>query len=130
MSRRVVRIALAVAAPVLAVLVLRAFFGDVSRVASGSMEPTLHGDPERGEFVLVRYAADPAPERFDLVVLRRPGEAAPYIKRVVGLPGDTVRYTKEKRLYVNGELVAEKLVGDDFDDHASFFRREPSKLAG
>lgn len=89
--RRLVRLALAVAAPVLALLVLRAFFCDVYRVDSGSMEPTLHGDPTDGEFVLVRYASHPEPERFDLVVLRRPGQRAPYIKRVVGLPGERVQ---------------------------------------
>lgn len=48
------------------------------------------------------------------MVFRYPSEPnINYIKRVVGLPGDTVRYTKEKRLYVNGELVAEKLVGEE-----------------
>lgn len=91
MSRRLVRTALALAAPILALLVLRAFFCDVYRVDSGSMEPTLHGDPEDGEFVLVRYASTPTPERFDLVVLRREGVRAPFIKRVVGLPGERVQ---------------------------------------
>lgn len=91
MSRRLVRIALALAAPILALLVLRAFYCDVYRVDSGSMEPTLHGDPEEGELVLVRYAGDPRPERFDLVVLRREGARAPFIKRVVGLPGERVQ---------------------------------------
>jgi signal peptidase I len=30
---------------------------------------------------------------------------------VVGLPGDTVRYTADKRLFVNGESIAEQMVG-------------------
>ncbi len=36
-----------------------------------------------------------------------------YIKRVVGLPGDVVRYTNDKRLFVNGQPVAEQLVGSE-----------------
>jgi len=101
MSRRLVRTALALAAPVLALLVLKVFFCDVYRVDSGSMEPTLHGDPEEGELVLVRYASAPRPERFDLVVLRREGVRAPFIKRVVGLPGERIQLL-DGDLLVNG----------------------------
>jgi len=32
-----------------------------------------------------------------------------YIKRVIGMPGDTIRY-EDKRLFVNGELISEELV--------------------
>ena len=39
-----------------------------------------------------------------------PHEDSYYIKRVIGLPGDTVRY-EEQRLYINGELVPQQPMG-------------------
>ena len=40
-----------------------------------------------------------------------PHEDKYYIKRVIGLPGDIVRY-EEKRLYINGEIVSEEFERD------------------
>nr|BFE94520.1 hypothetical protein GCM10020185_50560 [Pseudomonas brassicacearum subsp. brassicacearum] len=56
------------------------------------------GDPQRGDVMVFRFPSDPNVN---------------YIKRVVGLPGDTVRYTADKRLFVNGESVAEQLLGSE-----------------
>jgi signal peptidase I len=47
------------------------------------------GEPERGDVVVFRYPVDPKVN---------------FIKRLVGLPGDTVSY-RDKQLFVNGELV-------------------------
>ncbi|QLF94503.1 signal peptidase I [Pseudomonas sp. ABC1] len=111
--------------PVLAiVLVLRSFLVEPFQIPSGSMIPTL----EVGDFILVNKFAygirlpvvdtkvievsDPA--RGDVMVFRYPVDpSVNYIKRVVGLPGDVVRYTSDKRLYVNDQLVAETLVGEE-----------------
>ena len=79
------------------------FFG-VYIVDSHSMEPTIHGDPQTGERVLVRYGGG-MPERFDLVVVRVPGEAVPRIKRVGGLPREKVRI-EQGDLLINGERTA------------------------
>jgi signal peptidase I len=70
----------------------------VYRVDSGSMEPFLHGDAEHGERVLVRYARRPELERFDTLVILLPGASEPVVKRVVGLPGESVQL-------VGGDLV-------------------------
>jgi signal peptidase I len=85
------RIARAVLAALLAltlvVILLRTFVFGLYRVESGSMEPTVHGSPER---LLVRYRDDWLPRRFDLVVLLLEGERDPALKRVAGLPGESV----------------------------------------
>lgn len=91
MRKWFIRLAWGAAIGVCAWFVFQAFVADVYRVESGSMEPVLHG-PEGdrpGESVLVVYGVDD-PRRFDLVVLRRPDEDEPFVKRIVGLPGETV----------------------------------------
>lgn len=99
----------------LIVLILRAFLVEPFRIPSGSMIPTLLV----GDFILVNKfgygirlpvinrkiieIGDPA--RGDVVVFRYPEDpSTPFIKRVVGLPGDQISY-KQKRLWVNGEQV-------------------------
>lgn len=111
--------------PVLAiVLVLRSFLVEPFQIPSGSMRPTL----EVGDFILVNKFAYGIrlpvldtkiiqvedPQRGDVMVFRYPSDPnINYIKRVVGLPGDQIRYTKDKHLYVNNQQVAQQLVGEE-----------------
>ena len=82
---------------VLAVLA-RLFLLESLVVASGSMEPLLHGDPARGDQLLVvrRWWQLFSPERYDLVVFERPGEEARaeervVVKRVAAVGGESIR---------------------------------------
>ena len=111
--------------PVLAiVLVLRSFLIEPFQIPSGSMIPTL----EVGDFILVNKFAYGIrlpvvdtkiievsdPKRGDVMVFRYPIDPnINYIKRVIGLPGDVVRYSSDKRLFVNGTPVAETLIGEE-----------------
>ena len=98
------------------VLLLRSFLVEPFRIPSGSMIPTLLV----GDFILVNKFAFGIrlpvlnrkiidigqPARGDVVVFRYPLDpSTPFIKRIVGLPGDTVRY-QDKILYINGEQVS------------------------
>lgn len=84
------RAAWTVAVALLAILVLKTFVCDVKHVESSSMEPTIFGSPTDGESVLVLYGSF-APERFDCVVIQREGETIPIVKRVGGLPTESVQ---------------------------------------
>lgn len=107
--------------PVLAVvLVLRSFLIEPFQIPSGSMLPTL----EVGDFILVnKYAYGlrlPVagtkvveigdPQRGDVMVFRYPEDGVTnYIKRVIGLPGDRIRY-RNKQLFINDEPVPRDFV--------------------
>ena len=97
------RVGLTLALGALGVFALRAFVGDVYAVRSGSMEPCLHGGQD-GEWVLVRFGLGRDPKRFDLVVFERPGEPAPIVKRVLGLPGESLQLV-EGDLWIDGRRL-------------------------
>ena len=50
-------------------------------------------------------------ERFDVIVFQRP-DGTTYIKRVIGLPGETVSY-REGQLYINDEKVSEDFLKEN-----------------
>ena len=113
--------------PVLAVvLILRSFLVEPFQIPSGSMKPTL----EVGDFILVNKFAYGVrlpvvdtkvievgdPQRGDVMVFRYPNDPRiNYIKRVVGLPGDHIRYD-DKQLFINGDKVQTELVETVADD--------------
>jgi len=77
---------------VVAFLVFRWQVVEVFHIPSPSMEPMLVGHPESGDKVLVNKLAFRVtePRRWQVVVFERPGDAEPYVKRLVGLPGERV----------------------------------------
>jgi signal peptidase I len=108
----------------LIVLVLRSFLFEPYQIPSPSMVPTL----EVGDFILVnKYAygirlpvlgteivSVGTPQRGDVMVFIPPHEPRYFIKRVIGVPGDQIRY-QDKVLYINGERVPQTFV-DQFAD--------------
>jgi signal peptidase I len=52
------------------------------------------------------------PERGDIVIVTPPGQRSDYIKRVIGLPGDTVRMI-DGRLIINDQLVRRETLAPD-----------------
>lgn len=85
------------------VAVIRLFLFTPIVVDGVSMMPTLtHGD--RMIVNKIGYTIG-KPDRFDVIVFHAP-EQKDYIKRVIGLPGDTVEYVDDT-LYINGEPYEE-----------------------
>ncbi|HUF25375.1 MAG TPA: signal peptidase I [Gemmatimonadaceae bacterium] len=122
-------------------LVIRAFFVEAFKIPSGSMERTLLV----GDFLLVNklvYGAQvpftshhlPAlrpPTRGDVVVFQFPVDPSKnYVKRLVGLPGDTLAMHNGV-LYLNGASQAESYVlrtEPDADPSADDFRWQRNHL--
>lgn len=82
------------------------------RVESISMQPTLYA----GDFIIVNKLAYKlgSPGRGDIVIFHYPPnpDIEPYIKRVVGLPGETVR-VHAGRVYINDVPLNEPYVAAD-----------------
>ncbi|MBI3361013.1 MAG: signal peptidase I [Chloroflexi bacterium] len=81
------------------------------RIQGASMEPTLHS----GQFVITNKVAYKIgqPRRGDIIVFIAPRTAQEedYIKRIIGLPGETVR-VEARKVYVNGQMIEEPYIAD------------------
>ena len=105
---------------VVVLLLVTRFLITIFIVDGESMEPNLHdkeavllqinsynnSDPIRGDVVVVRYPGDPDNKK--------------YVKRVIGLPGETIEL-KNGKVYVDGKLVDEKYLSYSV-------KSEPSKV--
>lgn len=83
--------------------VVRQFLISPVTVKGESMEPTYH-DNDR-----IMIWKPGSIDRDDVIVFQSPVEDDHYIKRVIGLPGDTVKVENEK-LYVNDKEVKETYI--------------------
>ncbi|MFC6311086.1 signal peptidase I [Paraburkholderia dipogonis] len=119
---------------ILVVFVVRSFVVEPFKIPSGSMVPTLLV----GDFILVnkfdygirlpitntKITEGRPLQRGDVVVFRYPkDESVDYIKRVIGLPGDTVAY-QDKQLTINGKPVPETPLPDYLDDERMGYAKQ------
>jgi signal peptidase I len=75
------------------------------QVVGNSMVPTYHN----GSIKLVNrnsYSRTP-PKRGDVVAIRLPGTKVMELKRIIGLPGETVRVDRKGNVHINGEPLEE-----------------------
>ena len=82
------------------------FLGRPFTVSGASMYPTLHN----GDRMVLSKVGDI--HRFDVVILKAPDENVEYIKRVIGMPGDTVEM-KSGLLYINGKKVDQPFINTE-----------------
>ncbi len=115
---------------ILLVWVIRSFIVQPYRVPTGSLEPTV----SPGDFIIVnqfayglrmpvfhtKFLSIGEPKRGDLVVFYWPPDPQLiFIKRMIGLPGDLIRY-QDKVLYIDGRKISQSFVKPAYD-------REPDR---
>jgi signal peptidase I len=100
----------------LIVLLIHTFIGEQIKVRGSSMENTLHnGNRLFLEKLTYRFGE---PKRFDIIVFKpqNSGKDVYYIKRIIGLPNETVQIIGEQ-IYIDGEVLEEPY-GNDPIEHA------------
>ena len=105
--------------PLVIIFILRTFLYEPYQIPTGSMEPQL----KKGDFLLVNKFAYGLkvqrvgmprflvkdPQYGDPVVIIPKHNPVPYIKRLIGMPGDVIRIIN-KQIYINGELLERKFI--------------------
>ena len=119
---RVIKIAREFFPILLLVFVIRTFLIEPFKIPSGSMMPTLIA----GDFIAVNKFAyglrlpvfnkliykTGSPQRGDVFVFHYPKDPSiDYIKRVIGVPGDTIRY-ESKKLFINNQELSQSYLGE------------------
>ena len=125
---------------IISVFFLRSFLVEPFKIPSGSMIPTLLV----GDLILVnkfhyglrfpvlntKITEGEKPQRGDVMVFRYPPKPSlDYIKRVVGLPGDTVAYLN-KRLTINGKTIETQSVPEFFDEDSMRYFKQYQEALG
>lgn len=105
-------------------IMVNSFFGKTT-ISGHSMSNTLTNN----EKVLINSMAYTfhGPERFDLIIfeLDKADTTTKYVKRVIGLPGETIQI-KEGRIYIDNKVLENDVITDTI--HNAGLAAEPIKL--
>ena len=117
---------------VFVVIPVKSSLADWNWVPTGSMNPTiLEGDliyvnkiayDLRIPLTMHRLAKWSDPKRGDIVICFSPEDGVRLVKRVIGLPGDTIEM-KNNTLFLNGEPVGYTKIGRNYTELLSGKRR-------
>lgn len=81
------------------------YVGQRTEVIGSSMVPTLEdGNQLITDKITYRFRE---PERFDIIVFPHGPAKEYYIKRIIGMPGETVNIDEDGTIYINGEVLEE-----------------------
>ncbi|MEG2520190.1 MAG: signal peptidase I [Christensenellaceae bacterium] len=98
---------LSIAIAVAVALFIRAFVFEIILVDGESMQPTLYTNERVATEKVSRYFD--LPERTNIIIVKYPDMAGTYVKRVIGLPGETVE-VKDSTVYINGAPLTEDYI--------------------
>lgn len=102
---------IAIGIAVAVAFLVRAFLFEIILVDGPSMQPTLHTDERLAVEKVTRYGG--LPERGDIIIVHYPdGTDRNYVKRTIGLPGETVEI-KNSVVYINGEALSEDYISPE-----------------
>lgn len=91
------------------------YVGQRTKVSGSSME-TMFSDGDNLIVDKISYRFED-PERFDIIVFPfRYAENTYYIKRIIGLPGETVFIDEKGNIYIDGELLEENYGRERIED--------------
>lgn len=122
----------------LLVLIIRSFLFSPYVVPTGSLEPTVLP----GDFVVAnkfayglrlplshyKFIAIGEPHTGDIVLFQfPPNPRIDYIKRAIGVPGDTISYI-DKVIYINGQKMEQTFVADSFEENNDGQNSRPVKV--
>lgn len=100
----------AIVIAVIIAIIIKAFVFDTTYVKGYSMYSTLH-EGDRLFTNKIGYQFN-SPKREDIVIFKAPDDPSKdYIKRVIGISGDTVEI-REGRVFLNGNILNENYLGD------------------
>lgn len=107
---------LPVAIAIVLAIIIRFFIGGATTVSGTSMEPTLNN----GDFLLVSKIPTYFKKyhRGDILIIDSPDLDEYYVKRLIGLPGETVEI-KDGKVYINGKWMKEYYTSEDTASYAN-----------
>lgn len=101
----------AIVIAVVAAFLIRAFLFEIIMVDGPSMQPTLHTDERLAVEKVTRYGG--LPQRGEIIIVHYPdGTNRNYVKRAIGLPGETVEI-KDSTVYIDGQPLSEEYVSPE-----------------